>query len=563
MSILTLGSLFDGSGGFPLGAILSGIQPIWASEVEPFCICVTTKRLQQVKHLGDINLINGANIQPVDIVTGGFCCQDLSVSGPRLGLHGERSKLFFQMVRIVREMRAATANEYPKYAVLENVPGMYSSNNGLDFQEVLNELVRLEDETLSIPMPESGRWSTAGEIVGDDFSLAWRTLDAQYWGVPQRRRRCYIVVDFAGERAGQILFDESRLSRDPASGEGAWKGIAGSITTGTGDTGGIAFAFEPGASSRLGGHVWENITGTLRADAGDNQTAVVYDARGNGDGATVNTIVCDHENRVTDYTALAVAPKAAAFMGGQGANARSIAYNEAISPTLRSEAGGNSVPMVMTAFGIGSKNSGGMLSTNPHAGIYEAATARTLDTSIPDPNKNAGGIAVVAIEGNGARPSHQGSGICEDGVSFTLNTTERHAVCYRDVVGTLCSSEYKFPQNQAIEGGKAIVEQYDNHYTVRRLTPQECALLQGFPPNWCAGLEAYDPTDEDIAFWTDVFATKARIDGKKPKSRNQIIKWLRNPHTDSAEYRMWGNGICVECGAFVLSGIVHFSRNPA
>ena len=306
---LTLGSLFDGSGGFTLGGLLCGIKPLWASEVEPFPIRVTTKRLPQVKHLGDINKINGATVPPVDIITGGFCCQDLSVAGKRAGLHGERSGLFFQIIRIIKEMRKATDNAYPKYAVLENVPGMYSSGKGSDYLEVLNELIKItenaESETLSIPMPESGKWSTSGEIVGDNFSLAWRTFDAQFWGVAQRRRRCYIVVDFTGERAGQILFDETRLRGNPPQGCFTGQTTTGYSAAGFGnpvtvlnDQGGSfmdiseditgtlrsqehghqPIVFEPGAASRVGGHVWQGEpTGTLRADMGDNQLAVAIE----------------------------------------------------------------------------------------------------------------------------------------------------------------------------------------------------------------------------------------------------------------------------------------------
>jgi len=176
---MTLGSLFSGSGGFELAGLLCGIQPIWASEVEPFPIRVTTKRLPNVKHYGDINKIDGSKIPPVDIITAGFCCQDLSVAGKRAGLRGERSSLFFQVIRIIKEMRTATENKYPSYTVLENVPGMYSSNSGLDFLEVLNELAKIKDETLSVHLSEKEKWSTSGEIVGDDFSIGWRTLDAQ------------------------------------------------------------------------------------------------------------------------------------------------------------------------------------------------------------------------------------------------------------------------------------------------------------------------------------------------------------------------------------------------
>jgi DNA (cytosine-5)-methyltransferase 1 len=297
MRSLTLGSLFDGSGGFPLGGLLGGITPLWASEIEPFPIRVTTKRLPQVAHYGDINQINGATVPPVDIITGGFCCQDLSVAGKRAGLHGARSGLFFQVVRIIKEMRAATKNEYPKFAVLENVPGIYSSNSGLDFLEVLNELCKIKDKTLSIPMPKSGKWSTAGEIVGDDFSLGWRTFDAQFWGVAQRRRRSHpnksadllgtpgnIVVDFTGERAGSDplrrvwekcapgtfcnpLFDESRLRGNPPQGGFAGQTAAG----GAANCVGTAIAFEPGAASRLKSkYCYEEITGTLRAAGGEH-----------------------------------------------------------------------------------------------------------------------------------------------------------------------------------------------------------------------------------------------------------------------------------------------------
>ena len=182
---LTLGSLFDGSGGFPLAGMLCGIEPIWASEVEPFPIRVTTKRIAQMKHYGDINKIDGAKVPPVDIITGGFPCQNLSLAGKRDGLHGDRSSLFFQIVRIVKEMRKATSNTFPKFIVLENVVGIYSSNKGFDFLEVLNELAKIKDEKLSIPMPENGKWLGAGEIkrcdseMGDNFSIAFRTIDAQ------------------------------------------------------------------------------------------------------------------------------------------------------------------------------------------------------------------------------------------------------------------------------------------------------------------------------------------------------------------------------------------------
>lgn len=177
---LTLGSLFDGSGGFPLGGLLSGITPVWASEIEPFPIRVTTKRLSQMKHYGDVSKLNGAELPPVDIITFGSPCQDMSVAGKRAGLSGARSNLFYEAVRIVKEMRLKTNGEYPRFVVWENVPGAFSSNKGEDFKAVLEEICKIKYDTLSVPKCE--KWTNAGEIVGDAFSVAWRVFDAQYWG---------------------------------------------------------------------------------------------------------------------------------------------------------------------------------------------------------------------------------------------------------------------------------------------------------------------------------------------------------------------------------------------
>ena len=184
---LTLGSLFDGSGGFPLAGLLAGIQPVWASEIEPFPIRVTTKRLPFVKHLGDINSIHGDEIEPVDIITFGSPCTDMSVAGKRAGLGGKQSSLFYEAVRIIKEMRCATDGKYPRFIVWENVPGAFSSNKGEDFRCVLEEICSVRDEGVSVPGPPKGKWPNAGEIVGDGYSVAFRVFDAQLWGVPQRR----------------------------------------------------------------------------------------------------------------------------------------------------------------------------------------------------------------------------------------------------------------------------------------------------------------------------------------------------------------------------------------
>ena len=240
---ISLGSLFDGSGGFPLAGCMCGIEPLWASEIEPYPIAVTKARFPRMKDLGDVQKINGAEIDPVDVITFGSPCQDMSIAGKRAGLRHEengddqttRSGLFIEAIRIIREMRQATNGKYPAFAVWENVPGAFSSNEGADFKTVLEELASVaHGERVSVPFPEKRRWHNAGEIVGDGFSIAWRVLDAQYWGVPQRRKRIYLVADFAGGRAGEILFEREGGSGNPESGEEVRQGAADHAAGGAG-----------------------------------------------------------------------------------------------------------------------------------------------------------------------------------------------------------------------------------------------------------------------------------------------------------------------------------------
>ncbi|GHV36015.1 DNA methyltransferase [Clostridia bacterium] len=621
MSNLTLGSLFDGSGGFPLGAIFSGITPVWSSEVEPLPIRVTTKRLPSVKHLGDICKIDGGAVEPVDIITFGSPCQSFSIAGKRAGLEG-KSGLFYEAVRVIREMRTATNNVYPRFAVMENVPGIFSSKTQgkSDFLEVLNELCKIKDEALSVPMPESGKWLNTGNIVADNFSLAYRTIDAQHFGVAQRRRRCYLVVDFAGECAGEILFEREGVSRDFTprfcAGQGTAKASA--------DCAGDSIGFEPGALKRIGGHVWENLVGALRADAGDNRAAVAIEnhaadsrvkIREDGIvqtlGATMGTgggnvpmvlnerqyaltVGEDMANTLTgtDFKGVQCLfePKTLKIRSGCKGGGKGALVQDNISATLGTS--NDQTVFEPKAYGISSYESNAMKSTNTHAGVYEAETSRTLDVGGGRPDCRQGGI-VIAVQGSmigrAEKNGPQGSGVGED-VSFTLTDADRHAICYQDNVGALCASDYKFPQQQQIEENKAIVEQLsfgnnghgcyndkpatlkasggdfpggenivvENRYVVRRLTPTECALLQGFPPTWCSDLETPTPTKEGITFWSDVWETHRKIMGKsgKPKSRKQIIKWLQHPHSDANEYKMWGNGVALPCVVFVLRGIV-------
>lgn len=237
---MTLGSLFDGIGGFPLAGLMCGITPVWASEIEPFPLKVTAARFPDVKQLGSVTDINGAEIEPVDIITFGSPCQDLSVAGKQKGIHdGERSNLFFEAIRIIKEMRAADertgrTDEHirPRFAVWENVPGAFSSNKGADFQAVLQALASVSCDGVSIPRPK--KWNHAGCVVGNGWSIAWRVYDAQYWGVPQRRKRIYLVSDFASERAGEILFEREGVQGDSSESGAAREGTSADAERGVG-----------------------------------------------------------------------------------------------------------------------------------------------------------------------------------------------------------------------------------------------------------------------------------------------------------------------------------------
>lgn len=241
--MLTLGSLFDGSGGFPLGGVIAGMRPVWNSEIEPFPIRVTEKRFPDVIHYGDVSKIKGADIPPVDVITFGSPCQDLSVAGKQAGLKGARSGLFFQAVRIIKEMRDKTNGKYPRYAVWENVRGALSSAGGADFRQVLEELCRIKNPGCSVPGSE--RWNPAGCIMADGrFSLAWRVLDAQFWGVPQRRKRIYLVCDFAGYNAPRILFESESVPGYPETLRGKEQRTAGTAEERTDKT--ICLNFQMG-----------------------------------------------------------------------------------------------------------------------------------------------------------------------------------------------------------------------------------------------------------------------------------------------------------------------------
>ncbi|MBO6293647.1 MAG: DNA cytosine methyltransferase [Selenomonas sp.] len=251
MDYLTLGSLFDGIGGWLLAAKHAGIKPIWASEIDDFPAAVTAKHFPGVVQLGDVRKLDLDWLTPVDIVCAGSPCQDLSVAGSRRGLKGKRSGLFSEAIRIIREMRRRYS--LPRYFVWENVPGVFSSNGGLDFRAVLQQISQAE-----IPMPPDNRWANAGLVEWGSGSLAWRTIDAQHWGVPQRRKRVFLVADLAEKSAGKILFERKGLpgdSEEDGRTGGETAPITGKSIDGTG-------------KELVHNHTYADVASTLRAGAG-------------------------------------------------------------------------------------------------------------------------------------------------------------------------------------------------------------------------------------------------------------------------------------------------------
>ena len=223
MAELTLGSLFDGLGGWQLAALHNGVRPVWSSEIEAFPMAITKKHFPNTLQLGDITKLDGATLPPVDIICAGSPCQGLSISGKGKGLNDERSGLFRKAIDIVRGMRTATNGEYPKFFIWENVPGAFSTNQRHDFQAVLEEITETE-----IPIPASGRWAESGMVRSRKCDVAWRMLDAKYWGVPQRRKRIFLIADFREKqfRNTAVLFEPESVPGNPASGENEGQGTA-------------------------------------------------------------------------------------------------------------------------------------------------------------------------------------------------------------------------------------------------------------------------------------------------------------------------------------------------
>ena len=553
---MKLGSLFDGSGGFPLAGSLCGIEPVFASEVEPYPIAVTRSRFPDMKHLGDISKVSGYEIEPVDIITFGSPCQDLSIAGKRAGLKHEangdeettRSGLFMEAVRIIKEMRGATNGLYPKFALWENVPGAFSSNKGEDFRIVLEELIKIVEPEAVMPAVPAKGWAYADSYVGDGWSLAYRVFDAQYWGVPQRRRRIHLVLDLRGERARKVLFKREGLRGYFAEGGTPWQGAAGDAESGIGADDRERNCLTP----------WD--VQSRRVFTADGTWPALYGGEGGGHGYVL-----------LPYTQPCVL-EAAGFKAGQSM-AGSIGWQEECAATLSAQCSGTEPTVCITeclpfdTTQVTSPQNG----CNPKRGdpchplaaqghpptvickCYDSrgnGDGQTVSTLTGDhENRITDYTSVVVakfpiycLQGNAIGRADtagcDGKGWKED-ASYTLNTIDRHAVAFT---------------GQSLNFSGAVRVQY----IVRRLTPTECARLQGFPDNWGEPDKKDDFTDEEYQFWLDVRNTHAAINGKAQKgyTKAQMLTWYNKLHTDSAEYKMWGNGIALPPALYCMQGMV-------
>jgi DNA (cytosine-5)-methyltransferase 1 len=375
--------------------------------------------------------------------------------------------------------------------VWENVPGAFSSNKGEDFRIVLEETAKIADETAVIPRPDKGIWSTSGAIMGDGWSIAWRVFDAQFWGVPQRRRRIALVADFGGQSAPEILFERQSVSGNPAESGAEGQGTAGGATgcfreTGVGYWGEGVGALRAQPDGSIGGNVvvagfcqgaspaaqtigyQEEVSPIIKgAPSGTAQVPAVFDARGNGDGLIAPTMTGDHQNRVTDYTGIV------AFQNtGHGW------WNESdIGATVRTPCGGDSTK----------------------ANLVAAVVCRN-GTENPDIN------GTLQAKSTG-------------GMSCNLQNTVR------------------------------------TNQSVRRLTPLECERLQGYEDGWTNIPPQTKVTADDLSFWRAVWDEWDDMNGKKRHTDKQIVKWLQSESADSARYKALGNSIALPPWRFVLSRI--------
>lgn len=461
-------------------------------------------------HLGDITKIHGGTAPVVDAVIGGSPCQDLSIAGKRAGLAGERSGLYMEQIRVIKEMREndranGRSGEFirPRYMVWENVPGAFSSNHGKDFAAVLEEAVRVvEPEAPPVPVPEKG-WPTSGCLMGDGWSIAWRVLDAQFWGVPQRRRRIALVADFGGQSAPEILFVRKSLSGDSEPGSEKRKGFAGSSESGAAYAVRVRGGCDGGGKGAL---VQKELSGTL----GCNNDQTVFCLQGNGIDRA-DTARCNGKGWKEDvcYTLNTIDRPAvcAGFKLGNSEKARSIGYCEEQAPTLNAECGGNKPAILDMSHAIDVVRDCG--------GIAPSLQARmgTGGNKVP--------LTYQKITGTLSPGAHAGSYNGQDAYNDMFVCPTVAAVDCRN--GTENPTTNGTLQAKSTGGSSLNLQNVCRvNQTVRRLTPLECERLQGFPDGWT-----------DIGEWV----------GSKGKKRQT---------TDSARYKALGNSISLPPWKWVL-----------
>ena len=442
---MTLGSFFDGIGGALLAAQHAGITPVWASEIESFPRSITEKHFPNVIHLGDITKIDPDTLPPVDIICAGSPCQDLSIAGKREGLNGERSGLFRTAINLVHRLRERTGK--PRFFVWENVPGTFSSNKGMDFRAVLEEIGQTE-----IPIPPDGKWANAGLAELPQCQIAWRVLDAQYWGVPQRRRRIFLVADFTADerRAGEILFEQESVSGNPATGERTGEGTARGTEDCARTSGAQAYSFDSLASN------------SMKSSNPHSGCRKVESAK------TLDTSTPDPSK---NQGGIAILTEAAGFVGKAAPSAGSIGYAEELAPTL-------------------------LAGKEMHVAIYNMTHADEVMRSIKDgivPTLNAR----MGTGGNQAPVAH-------------IYGAQSYYTYKRDEVSTLCAT------GGICGGGSENLAL--SHSIVRRLTPTECERLQGLEDGYTKG------------------------------------------GSDTARYKALGNGMAQSCIDYVIRRIAECSR---
>lgn len=510
MQELTLGSLFDGIGGFCYAATLTGrIKPIWAAEIEPSCIDITRYRFPEVMHVGSVTELKGSEIQPVDIITFGSPCQDLSIAGQRKGLEGNRSGLFLEAIRIIEEMRLATNGKYPTFVIWENVPGAFSSADGADFRTVLEKITKT-----NIPMPASGKWATAGMVRGGEVDTAWRVLDAQFWGVPQRRKRIYLIGDFGGQRAGEILFkSESLLGYTPKSKEQrteTTEQFTDSLRTENSRAGGEIIGLDFAHADSVV-RTFTDKTPTLTQNMGCA-------------GGQIPCVMQEEKN--------------CTYAIDQGGGKSQCGITKELAPTLTCTHGGE--PVIYSE-----KKTVGYIEKKSVIPLRDEVTRNKASNGLgvgevggPCPTLTTADVHSVFYE------AYQHHGYRESNTSGTLTAGQNNTI--RGDTPLVVTDKKAFEENQhggyreteietlIIEKTKSREKQENKKsikdilkravqkvtYIIRRLIPVECERLQGYPDDWTR----YGADGTEIA--------------------------------DTARYKAIGNSICVFCAERVYLGIL-------